>query len=76
MQERKTAPELDPDILERVFTVTAMTEHVDKLKHRAEVHANHGFDTVHTFFSDEPEAMEGDDEYAYPLYYLTAGIGL
>ncbi len=60
---------LDPELLERVVTVEAETEHIDKMLHRATVH---GFE----FHSDEPADLAGDDEYPYPLDYLTAAIGL
>jgi hypothetical protein len=69
MSDSKPAPGLDPDILHRALTVEAETVHIDNMKHQASVH---GF----TFFSDEPPTLEGDDEYPYPLDYLTASIGL
>lgn len=69
MAEDQLPPGLDPDILERVVTVEAETEHIGKMKHKATAH---GF----TFYSDEPDALGGDDEHPYPLHYLAAAIGL
>ncbi len=62
-------PGLDPDVRQRVITVQAVTTNLDKMQHSAEVH---GFE----FRSDEPPEMWGDNEYPYPLDYLTAAIGL
>lgn len=62
-------PGLDPDILERVVTISVDLEHEDQMRHRAEVN-----DFI--FHSDEPESLGGDDEHPYPLDYFTAGVGL
>ena len=69
MDQQSVPPGLDPEILERVVTVEAHTEHIENMQHKATVH---GF----TFYSDEPAHMAGDNEYPYPLDYLTAAIGL
>jgi hypothetical protein len=69
MDAPKLPAGLDPDVLERVVTIEATTEHVEKMLHKAKVRE-------FEFFSDEPPHMDGDDEYPYPLHYLTAAIGL
>ena len=60
---------LDPDILERVVTISVDLANEDKMRHRADVN---GF----TFHSDEGAFLGGDDEHPYPLDYFTAGVGL
>jgi hypothetical protein len=52
-----------------VVTVEADTEHIVKMKHRADVRQ-------FTFYSDEPPSLGGDEQHAFPLDYLTAAIGL
>lgn len=69
MDEEQLPPGLDPDILERVVTVEAETEHIRRMRHRATVH---GF----TFYSDEPDTLGGEDQHPYPLDYLAAAVGL
>lgn len=69
MAESQVAPGLDPDVLKRVVTVEVDTTHIEKMKHRADMH---GF----TFYSDEPARMNGDDNHPYPLDYFTAAIGM
>lgn len=64
---------LDPDILKRIVTVSAETRHLERMQHEA---TTAQFDSTFTFYSDEPPNMRGDDEYPYPLHYLTASIGL
>lgn len=68
-EDSKILPGLDPDVLRRVVTVEAETTHIEKMKHKARVH---GF----TFYSDEPPELAGEDNYPYPLDYLTAAVGL
>jgi hypothetical protein len=69
MDERALPDGLNPDILHRVVTVTAETEHLRGMTHEARVH---GF----TFSSDEPADLAGDDRHPYPLDYFTAAVGL
>lgn len=69
MSDEQLPEGLDPDIMERVVTVEAVTTHIDKMKHEAAVE---GF----TFYSDEPDSLGGDDEHPYPLHYLAAAVGL
>lgn len=69
MSDSDILPGLDPDVLRRVVTVEADTEHIEKMKHRADVRQ-------FTFYSDEPPALGGDEAHAFPLDYLTAAIGL
>jgi hypothetical protein len=69
MDERTLPDGLNPDILHRVVTVTAETEHLRGMTHEARVH---GF----TFSSDEPADLAGDDLHPYPLDYFTAAVGL
>lgn len=67
--ESQILPGLDPDVLKRVVTIEAETDHLHGMTHEARVH---GF----TFHSDEPPELAGDDLHPYPLDYLTAAIGL
>lgn len=60
---------LDPDVRRRVVTVEASTEHIERMKHRANVRE-------FTFYSDEPPSLGGDEEHPFPLDYFTAAIGL
>jgi hypothetical protein len=69
MSESNILPGLDPDVLRRVVTVEADTEHIEKMRHRADVRQ-------FTFYSDEPPELGGDEQHAFPLDYLTAAIGL
>lgn len=69
MSESHILPGLDPDVLRRVVTVEADTEHIEKMKHRADVRQ-------FTFYSDEPPSLGGDEQHAFPLDYLTAAVGL
>jgi hypothetical protein len=69
VDDESVLPGLDPDILKRVVSVEVDTEHIDKMQHKAEVHA-------FTFYSDEPPHMAGEDNHPYPLDYFTAAIGL
>ena len=69
MEESSILPGLDPDVLRRVVTVEADTEHIERMTHRAQVRQ-------FTFFSDEPPPLGGDEQHPFPLDYLTAAIGL
>ena len=69
MDESNVLPGLDPDVLRRVVTVEATTEHIEKMKHRADVRQ-------FTFYSDEPPSLGGDELQPFPLDYFTAAIGL
>jgi hypothetical protein len=69
MDESKILPGLDPDVLRRVVTVEADTEHIARMKHRADVRQ-------FTFYSDEPPSLGGDEQHPFPLDYFTAAIGL
>jgi hypothetical protein len=69
MDDQETRPGLDPRVLHRDVVVEATGEHLANMLHRADVH---GF----TFFSDEPEALGGENGHPYPLDYFTAAIGL
>ncbi len=62
-------PGLDPDILHRVVTVEADTEHLSGMRHEARVRQ-------FTFVSDEPPQMAGSDEDPAPLDYFAGAIGL
>lgn len=62
-------PGLDPNITERVVTISVDMAHEEKMRHRAEVNGL-------TFHSDEGPKLGGDDEHPHPLDYFTAGIGL
>ncbi len=62
-------PGVDPDILHRVVTVEATTEHLHDMRHQAQVRQ-------FTFISDEPPGMAGSDEDPAPLDYLAGAIGL
>jgi hypothetical protein len=69
VDDGESRPGLDPQILHREVEVVADAEHVGRMLHRARVH---GF----TFFSDEPQALGGENDHPYPLDYFTAAIGL
>jgi len=62
-------PGVDPDILHRVVTVEATTEHLGGMRHEARVRQ-------FTFISDEPPGMAGTDEDPAPLDYLAGAVGL
>lgn len=62
-------PGIDPDILHQVVTVEATTEHLDGMRHEANVRQ-------FTFISDEPEHVSGTDKDPAPLDYFTGAIGL
>ena len=68
-------PGVDPDILERVVSIEAMTVHLDGIQHEASVHSEDKGRRF-TFRSDEPPELVGKDEHPYPLHYFTAAIGL
>lgn len=67
--EGRIPPGVDPDILHRVVTVEATTEHLEGMRHEASVRQ-------FRFISDEPEQMAGTDEDPAPLDYFTAAVGL
>lgn len=67
--EEAIPPGVDPEILHRVVTVEATTEHLEGMRHQAAVRQ-------FTFISDEPEQMAGTDEDPAPLDYFTAAVGL
>jgi len=69
MDESRVLPGLDPDVLRRVVTVEADTEHIEKMLHRADVRQ-------FTFHSDEPPSLGGEELHAFPLDYFTAAVGL
>ena len=69
MAEERVPPGLDPDVLHRVVTIEADTEHIGKMLHQA---SSRHF----TYHSDEPDTLGGDDEHPAPLDYLCAAIGL
>jgi hypothetical protein len=69
MEETGILSGLDPDVLRRVVTVEADTEHIEKMKHRADVRQ-------FTFHSDEPPSLGGEEQHPFPLDYFTAAIGL
>ena len=68
-------PGLDPDVLERLVSIEAMTVHVDGFLHQATTFSKDGT-RAFTFHSDEPEDLTGNDEHPNPLHYFTAAIGL
>lgn len=68
-------PGVDPDILERMVTIEALTVHLDGIQHEASVRSD-DLGRTFTFRSDEPPELVGKDEHPYPLHYFTAAIGL
>lgn len=52
-----------------VLTVTASADHLERMLHKA---VSDGFEMT----SDEPEWMNGEENYPYPLHYFVAGVGL
>lgn len=74
-KESTVPPGVDPDVLERIVSVEAVTVNLGGMLHEASVQRSDGSMTF-TFRSDEPPGMTGDDEHPYPLHYFTAAIGL
>ena len=68
-------PGVDPDILERVVSVEAVTVNLGGMLHEAATESADGSLTF-TFRSDEPPGMTGEDQHPYPLHYFTGAIGL
>jgi hypothetical protein len=67
--EAALPPGVNPDILHRVVTVEAETEHIGGMRHEAKVRQ-------FRFISDEPEHMAGTDEDPAPLDYFAGAVGL
>lgn len=68
-------PGVDPDVLERIVSVEAVTVNLGGMLHEAATESADGSVTF-TFRSDEPPGMTGGDQHPYPLHYFTGAIGL